>query len=163
MCRLQREQQQKTGTRDRSSSTIRTVNICSNVSVSGSSSVPENINNTNIGTGCEMIESVSTTKSYSMPSKDNEIYQISSITETRDITENEILLPTSPKNETISTVISSAVGNESELVEKTIAIVEKKSNNKECLDNDDVDMRISEEGEIDNLDMSITKKITDAG
>lgn len=125
------------------------------------------MNNTNFGTGCEMVESVNTPKSYSMPLKENEMYSVSStnISETREIIENEDLLPTSPKNEIKSTVISSSVGNESEDAEKAIVLrtIEIQSNNKECSNNEDIDMRLSEEGDSGNLDASITKNLTDSG
>lgn len=123
------------------------------------------MNTTNFVAGCDMVESVNMTKSYNIPSKGNELYPVSStnLSETRELTENEAILLTSPKIEIKSDVINSAVDNSGENVEKPITTTDSKSKDKGCLSNEDTEMRVNEEGGTGNQDTDITKKTADYG
>lgn len=90
-----------------------------------------------------------------IPPKENEMYP------NMADTENEVNLPTSPKNEIKSTVISSTVDNNCENEDKPIAPPELKI--KGSLNNEDVDMRLTEDTESGNLETDLTKTLTDYG
>lgn len=122
------------------------------------------MNNTSFGAGCEMVESVNTTKSYSMPLKGNEIYPVSStnLSETQELIENEAIISGSPNNEIKSTVISPAVDNNGEIVEK-ITATDTKSKDEGSLNNKDTEIRLGEEGDTGNLNSDFTQKTVDYG
>uniref|UniRef100_A0A336M5Y3 CSON012358 protein n=1 Tax=Culicoides sonorensis TaxID=179676 RepID=A0A336M5Y3_CULSO len=103
LTRLQREQQQKSGTKERTASNIR-----SNNSVTPSSNIAVNNNNISLTIGCENVEPISVTNN--IHSKQIDMFPASNTISlnTRKVEENELIVPSSPKHEMKSALMESS-------------------------------------------------------
>lgn len=156
---MQREQQQKTGTRERSSTAIRTDTLCSNTTVTGSSVITENISN--IDSVCEIVEPLGSTKSYSISSKENQMYQVSCSNAQESRIKNELFLSTSLKNEIKSTVTALAVSDDLDNNSERSTGGSNLFNKNECVRHEDVEMRIIEEEDNAHSEPTIIRNLED--